>query len=126
MPYYIFENPETEERVDVFFHMNDEKKYFDKNGLEWRRVFTPPQASIDAKIDPNSSNAFIDKTSTKKGTYGDLQNLSKELSEKRKEKIGFDPVEKKYLDEYSKARSGRKHQSQKVKTIKNPFFTVDV
>ena len=30
MPMYVFESPNTEETVEVFFHMNDEKKYIEK------------------------------------------------------------------------------------------------
>ena len=32
--------PEDENLVkDVFFNMNDEKKYTDEEGVEWKRVF---------------------------------------------------------------------------------------
>ena len=36
---------------------------------------------------------------TGKGTVGELWDRSRELSEKRKDKLGYDPVKKKYLDD---------------------------
>ena len=33
MPYYTFNHPNGKATIDVFFHMNDEKEFFDKNGL---------------------------------------------------------------------------------------------
>ena len=32
-----------------------------------------------------------------------------EASEKRKDKLGYDPVQKKWFDSYAKQRNGRKH-----------------
>ena len=34
---------------------------------------------------------------------------SRELSQKRKDKLGYDPVQQKYFKEYSKKRNGIKH-----------------
>jgi hypothetical protein len=34
---------------------------------------------------------------------------SKELSDKRKQKLGYDPVQKDYFKKYSEKRSGNKH-----------------
>ena len=41
MPLYIFKHPEREEYVEQYFHMNDEKIYTDREGVEWKRHFLP-------------------------------------------------------------------------------------
>lgn len=108
MPLYTFEHPETGELIDVLLGMNDEKKFIDEKGLKWERVFISPNAAIDSKIDPFSSQSFVDKTNSK-GSMGDLIDRSKEMSDKRKNKLGYDPVQKKYFENYSKKRRGIKH-----------------
>lgn len=114
MPLYTFINPHTEEEIDVVQKMTEPHVYVDENGLEWKRKWTLPNAQIDADIDPFDSEAFTKKTSSQKGTMGDLWDQSKEMSQKRKDKLGYDPVKKKYLDDYSKKRKGKrlpKHMS---------------
>ena len=115
MPQYSFKNPETEEVIDVFFHMNDEKVFIDEDGLEWSRVFTVPQAAIDVNLDPFSERQFLDKTA-KGGTLGDLWDRSAEASEKR-EKItgGEDSLKRKTFNEYSEKRKGKKHEHDRKK-----------
>ena len=108
MPLYTFEHPETNESIDLVFGMNDEKIYIDKNGIKWNRVFSSPNAALDSNVDPFSSKGFVEKTNSK-GTMGDLMSRSQEMSEKRKNKLGYDPVQKKYFQEYSKKRRGVKH-----------------
>ena len=108
MPLYTFEHPATGEIKDVIFGMNDEKHHVDEEGVSWLRVWHSPEASIDADIDPFSANQFIEKTKTK-GSVGDLLDRSAELSAKRSEKLGYDPVKQKYFKEYSKKRNGTKH-----------------
>jgi len=109
MPLYIFQHPETEETTEVFFHMNDDNKvYFDSDGVEWRRVFTTSQLSQDTQLDPYSKKDFVNKTSGG-GTMGELWDRSKELHQKRVEKEGVDPLRKEYFDQYSKERGGAKH-----------------
>ena len=109
MPLYTYEHPVTEELIDVFQGMNEEHIYIDKEGVKWKRVYHIPQASIDSGSDPFDNQAFINKTANQKGSYGDLIDQSRELSQKRKDKLGYDPVQKKYFKEYSKKRNGIKH-----------------
>jgi len=90
--------------------MNDIHSYSDESGLEYRRVYTIPNSSIDSKIDAFSSRDFVEKTKNKKGTIGDLLNKSKELSEKRGGDSS-DPVLGKYFSSYQKD-NGVKHSSQ--------------
>jgi hypothetical protein len=103
MPYYLIKNPDSEEIREIFFHMNDEKIYVDENGLKWNREFVVPQASIDANIDPYSKRAFMDKTN-KAGTFGEMMDLSKELSEKRGGSKN-DPIKKDYSKDWKQKRN---------------------
>ena len=113
MPIYIFKHPKKEQYKEVFFHMNDEKVFIDDAQVEWKRVYLNPNCSIDSDIDPMDNVAFINKTGNTKGTYGELLDKSAELSQKRADKYGYDPLKKKYFQEYSKKRNGIKHHLDK-------------
>tara|TARA_B100000676_G_C17675965_1_gene628887 strand:- start:243 stop:581 length:339 start_codon:yes stop_codon:yes gene_type:complete len=108
MPLYTFEHPITKEQQDIVLGMNDEKVFTDEEGTEWKRLFHAPNTAIDSDIDPFSSRQFVEKTNTR-GTMGDLMSRSQEMSEKRTNKLGYDPVKQKYFKEYSKKRNGVKH-----------------
>ena len=126
MPLYIFQHPETEEEIELFFGMNDKKSYTDKDGTEWKRVFTGSQLSTIGKVDPWDNADFVNKTAQKKGTVGNMMDLSKELSEQRaKDNGGVDPVKEKYYKDYSKARGGAKHVDQMKKTFENKHIKID-
>jgi len=45
----------------------------------------------------------------KKETYGELQDRSKEASEKRISQNGYDPLKQQWFDDYAKKRKGKKH-----------------
>ena len=112
MPMYIFENPNTGECIEIFFHMNDDKVYIDEQGLEWNRVFTSSQISSNS-MDPWDNNSFVNQTKNMKGTVGDLLDASNEMSEKRAESNGgVDPVKEKYFKKYSESRRGAKHPDE--------------
>ena len=65
---------------------------------------------VDTKMDASTdSKEFSEKTKNKRGNLGDLFDQSKELSEARKKMYGKDPVKKKYWDDWSKKRKGKKH-----------------
>lgn len=124
MPIYTYINDETGEVKDVVQSMNEPHVY-EENGVQWRRVFHVPHTSIDSKMDPFSSKEFVEKTGAKKGTIGDLQDLSREMSDKRAElNGGVDPIKQKKFEEYSKARGGRKHPEQK-KGFESTYVKVD-
>lgn len=112
MPLYIFKHPNLEKYQEVFFKMNDKKHFIDEDGLKWERVYTSPELNTVGETDPWSHNDFMDKTSSKKGTIGDMMNHSEELSQKRKDKMGYDPLKKKYYENYSKSRGGAKHPKE--------------
>jgi hypothetical protein len=119
MPIYIYKHPEREEYTEVLQTMAEDHVYFDSEGLEWKRVFTIPNMAVDSQIDPHSQKEFIDKTSNKKGSLGDMMDYSKELSQARSEKNGgIDPVKEKYYDEYAAKRKGAKHIDQMKSDLK--------
>ena len=95
MPLYLFINDSTGEYRDVLFGMNDEKVYTGEDGDEvWRRIYCSPNMSIDTNINPFSAKDFANKTANAK-TYGEMWDLSKEMSDKRAHKLGApDPQRK--------------------------------
>ena len=109
MPIYLFES-ESGEVKEVIQGMNEPHVY-SENGLQWKRIFTIPNAAINSNGDPFSERQFLEKTN-KPGTLGDLMDRSRECSEKRAQKLGEDPMKKKFFDNYSKQRKGRKHLDQ--------------
>lgn len=120
MPVYIFKHPEKEEYVEILQSMEEDHSFTDENGLEWKRVFTNPQLSCSASLDPFDGNAFVEKTGNMKGTYGDMMDLSKEMSEKRKDANGgVDPIKESYYKKYSKERKGAKHPDQLKQGFEN-------
>lgn len=120
MPIYIYKHPDIEEYTEEVQGMNDKHVYFDPDGLEWKRVFTIPNASIDSQIDPYSSKEFIQKTENKKGSIGDMMDYSKEMSQARSESNGgIDPVKEKYYKDYSAKRKGAKHVDQMKSEMNN-------
>jgi hypothetical protein len=123
MPVYLFQHPKTGKVKEIFQSMNDNHIY-SEDGIEWQRIFTIPQASIDTEIDAFSEDSFKKKTAGKRETLGDLMDRSKELSEKRQSIAGTDPVQNKFFEDYSKTRKGKKHHkdpSREIKYNKNMF-----
>lgn len=95
--------------------MNDEKVYNGPDGKQvgqWKRVWTKPLASIDTKVDPFSAKDYV-KATNKRDTVGSLWDRSRELSLKRAEKEGSDPIKQRFYDNYSKRRKGAKHPEQR-------------
>lgn len=126
MPMYIFEHPKTGEQAEVFFGMNEEKKHIDEEGTEWKRVFVSSQLSTEGSIDPWDNADFVNKTGNKKGSYGDILDLSQELSDKRaSQNNGVDPVKQKYFKDYSKQRGGKKHPAEMKKSFENKNLKID-
>lgn len=109
MPIYVYQNPKTNDYIEVIQGMNEDHKYIDDSGLEWKRVFIAPNMAMDLDANPFDQQAFIDKTSNA-GTMGDLWDRSKEMSDKRaSQNGGEDPYKKKYFKDYSSKRKGAKH-----------------
>ena len=121
MPEYIYEHPDTGEQVTVFQSVHEEHVYI-IDGVQYDRVYTIPNASIDTKIDPHSAKDFREKA---KGTVGDLWDQSAEASEKRAARHGEDPVKKKYYQEYSDKRNGAKHKDDPSRAKQSKHFSIE-
>lgn len=112
MGIYLYQNPKTNEVVEIFQHMNDIHEY-EKDGIKYKRVWINPQVSIDSlATDPFSSKDF-NRITNKKDTIGSLFDRSAELSEKRKEKEGIDKFKEGFYQDYSKKHKGQSHPEQK-------------
>tara|TARA_R100001015_G_C4540353_1_gene104528 strand:+ start:222 stop:587 length:366 start_codon:yes stop_codon:yes gene_type:complete len=110
MPIYQFIHPETKEVIDVVQRMKQDHVFIDEHGVEWQRVWSVPQASIDTQVDHNDKNAWMRKMENKRLTVGDMEAQGEQLSQKRaKENGGVDPLRRKYFDDWSKKRKGKKH-----------------
>jgi hypothetical protein len=118
MPIYLYQHPETEEIVEILQSMNEPHVY-ERNGVQYKRIFTKPNAGIMTAIDPNSKSQFFTKLDSGKFTMGDAFDMSKEMSEKRAEKTGQDVVKEKFYSDWSKKRNGKVHpQKEKEVTAK--------
>lgn len=113
MPLYLYLDERDGSVHEVVQTMKEEHRAFAKDGYELKRIFINPNASIDSKWDENSSKDFIEKTGRKRGTVGDLFDKSKELSLKREQKEGCDPIKEKMYNDYSKKRDGATHPQQR-------------
>lgn len=88
--------------------MTEEKIYFDGK-IYWDRVWTKPNAAANSRIDADDLQKMTRVTGEKKGSLGNLFDLSKEMSLKREEKHGIDNVKEKYYSRWSKSRRGKTH-----------------
>ena len=113
MPFYEYQHPETGEIIEVMQSMKENHTFVDSEGVEWKRVFHVPNASIDTSIDPNSKEDWMKRTAKKGMTFGEMQDLSKELSTKREKKEGIDPIKNKTVKAYE--RKTRKAHPNKSK-----------
>ena len=108
MPTYEFLSKNESEYNVFYFDMKSAPKiggfFTDENGKIWKRIASMPQASTCIDIDPFDSKAFVEKTGRMKGTWGDLEKMSAEMSEKRAAKNGGrDDILEKYEDQKQKA-----------------------
>ena len=107
MPEYIYEHPDSKEKIIVWQSVHEDHSY-EVEGTTYNRVYTVPNASIDSKINPESESDFIEKTKAK--TYGELWEASAEMSAERADNHGGkDPVKQEHFENYSKKRKGKKH-----------------
>lgn len=106
MPEYSYIDDSTGEVHNVIQGMNEKHEFF-IDGRKLRRIFTIPTASIDSKVDPYNQGTFLEKTSKMRGTIGDMQDFSRELSDRRGG--DQDPIKQKYYEKYSTRRKGKVH-----------------
>jgi hypothetical protein len=134
MPFYLFQNIETEEVREIFFHMRDDKIYNGENNKEfnqWKRLWTLPNAAINSQpLDPFSKKDYAKWVGNgeKKLTIGNMQDRAAELSREREEKLGFDPIKEQSYKNYEK-RTGKispfKKREDTIKKFKKVGVTVD-
>ena len=113
MPSYEYIHPETGETIEIIQKMTEEHVYIDEAGVEWKRVFSLPNASIDTNINPFSEQEFVKYTAKKGMTAGEMMDLSGELSKKRENSKdnGIDPVKQKAVTKYEK-KTGKAHPNK--------------
>ena len=104
-PQYSFEN-EKGEVIDAVLGIHEDHSTIEKDGVEYKRIFSPPQIGIDCKWDAESSTDFTIKSGKKRGTLNDIWSKSAELSEKREKIHGEDLIKKKSIEENRKLRHG--------------------
>ena len=131
---YKFRHKLTKESHEVEMPMKDYQAYKGPQGddEDWERVYEAPQINMGVStgkaIDQWDSKGFTERTGKMKGSLGDLHDHAAELSAKRaKESLtGEDPVKRKYLDNYSAQRGGKKHVADLKKTVENKHVKVDL
>lgn len=127
MPLYTFSHPKTGETKDLFFHMNDEKKFVDPDGTEWKREYHSPELNSTGSSDPWDSKQFVEKTGKNKGNLGELLDRSSDLSKERASQSGgVDPIKEKYYERYSKNRNGAIHPDKNPKSFENKHVRIDI
>ena len=125
MPIYVYSHPETGEEIELVQGMNDDHEYTDEEGIQWNRIFFSPNMNMDTEVDPFSQKDFVRTTGSKKGTMGEMMDLSKELSAKRAAKNGgVDPVKEKTFKDY-KERTGKAHPKSKPKVYESKNVRVE-
>lgn len=118
MPNYVFESMSNpEEHCYMFFTMAEVPSVGtivkDEDGLEWRRIFTVPQATSNiTKIDPYSAKDFNRRLDNKSVTIGQMWDEAAALSQRRAEKDGKDTVKEKYYEKYASERQGARHPQE--------------
>ena len=112
MPLYEFQHPETGEIIEVVQKMKDPHVY-ETDGVEWKRVWKSPNASIDTEMDPYSESYFMRCTAKKGMTYGDMADLSTQLSQKRERNQDGDHIKRKAVNKYEK-KTGKAHPNKKT------------
>lgn len=125
MPTYSFESIESEGIfTDIFYPFKDAPKIgaiVDHDGRKWRRIPTIPYGASDTQaLDPFDNKAFVEKTGRMKGTWGDMERLSGELSEKRAKLAGGeDPILNRYEDQKQKTTGLESFRRKKKKAKEN-------
>jgi hypothetical protein len=110
MPIYIYEHPNTGQQVEVAQRMTEEHKYV-QDGVEWKRVFSNPTASVDtlSNLDPFDRKGFVQKTAKRGMKLGDMWDESKRLSDARAKKAGKDALREKVITDYKTKCHGKEH-----------------
>lgn len=126
MPTYVYEHPETGQTKEIVQRMSEPHEY-SEDGIQWRRIFDSPNASIDTfgNMSPFDKQAFIKQTAKKGMTVGDMWDESKRLSDKRAAKVGKDFVKVNAENEY-KHRTGKAHPMSEQAEVSSKHLDVKI
>lgn len=105
MPLYDFHNEKTGETISVFLDMKQAPEAYRQqtvNGVVYKRVYTVPHACKDTKVGSAARDDFRRVTEGKNLTVGEMQNISREMSQIRESKEGVDRVKEKFITNYKK------------------------
>lgn len=105
-----------------------EPHVYSRDGVEWKRVWQVPQAIVKSvsNMNPFNTREHVDKTGQMKGSVGDLWDISREMSERREQKLGHeDPVKREYFRDYEK-KNNTKHFADKKTKFETKDAMVDV
>jgi hypothetical protein len=133
MPLYLYLDERDDSVYELIQGMNEKHEAFAPDGQKLTRIWTKPQAAVSSisNINPFDAKQFTKVTGEKRGTVGDLMDLSKELSVKREEKLGEDPVAVAANEQYKKLHRGKDSPQFKKKKLKekmknHKLFDVDI
>jgi len=124
-PTYYFELESDDSiHTDIYYSFKDAPRIgaiIDHEGQKWRRMPTMPQANSDSQaIDAFCQRQFTEKTGKMKGNWGQLNDFSAEMSEKRAQQAGgLDPVKEKYFDNQKKLTGLENPEVKKRKAKEN-------
>lgn len=124
MPIFEFENAKGK-RKELFFPSDSAPKIgseIEVKGVKYIRIPSLTNNVVDSvgKIDITSAKQFADVTGKKSGTYGDLLDLSSQLSEAREAKFGRDVIAERFDKEKSDKMEARRarNRARKLKEVK--------
>ncbi len=121
MPVYDFHNEESGKTISVLvpLHASDKERAQQRggDGKIYRRVFAAPLAAKDTRMNDGTLADFRRTTSDKNLKVGEMWQISKEASEKRKQMSGGeDPVQEKFYQDYEKTTHGKHADVKKRET----------
>lgn len=112
MPIHSFVHEASGETIDVYVPASapaPEHQLQVRDGREYRRVYAAPLAAKDTQYGDASLKDFSRKTSDKSGLkVGDMWEISREMSDRRRQRDGVDVVRERYYEKYEQ-EYGEKH-----------------
>ena len=111
MPFYLYQHPKTEQIIEVMQSCKDKHEFIDSEGVQWNRVWTVPNASVD-NCNDGTEEGFVRYTQDKAGTVGDLWDATRNLA-KKKTRYGEDQVQRDFSRLLPSARE-LKHEKKRV------------
>jgi hypothetical protein len=118
MPTYFFDLVDDDSvHTDIYFSFKDAPRIgaiIEHEGKQWRRMPTLPQAASSTLISPFDSKAFVEKTGKMKGSWGQLEDYSRQMSEERTRIAGRDEVLEKHEASREKLTGLKSFRKKKI------------